>query len=581
MNIDNLQFGRLAVDKFLDIRYCDEVVFGYLGVNTYSAINNYIHEDSIEAFQETFEEAGTDWSCLMVKVKHSSGLYRDVYMKIRKQRELVKGVQLWDIYVYDVDILVLAYHELLLTGSSLKFLADVAEINYFKYEHATNIISFCRILNSREVIFFSMDLDEWSRKAFALGHVDEGEEATFTNFYLDIKMGKKKFSANMKFGLAYDTDEMFPCTFDVKSFYREGIPWRTIGCIHANGYSAGKVDANLDPLTGLYSKKAVAEQIQKQLQIVTGNAALFILDIDNFKDANDNYGHLFGDQVLSKIARVITDVIGANGVAGRFGGDEFIGVITNYTDRDELKGKLRSIRSRIEYLFANIQDLNITCSIGACEREPDIYDYDTLFAYADKCLYIAKDKGKNRYIIYLKEIHGDLILDDGKIAEIKTTVQGTNILSVINESVSILYREKYAGIGEVLDKVIEELGFDRVNIYYGEGYPRILYRERQTSEYEYAFFAESKDYLDAFDENGVLTLSTLHKVREINKDVYQIYMKLGIENLIQVIIGTKADIKGFVSFECCHLVKKRSESSVNYLHILANFIGMIIEEYNG
>ena len=132
MNTEKLHYGRLTVDKFLDIRYCDEVVFEYLGTNTYKAITNYIHEDYVEPFRAIFENVGTEWASLLLKIRHLSGEYRDVYLKIRKQDNLAKGIQLWDIYVYDIDILVLAYHEQLLASNSYKVLTGLAEINYFK-----------------------------------------------------------------------------------------------------------------------------------------------------------------------------------------------------------------------------------------------------------------------------------------------------------------------------------------------------------------------------------------------------------------------------------------------------------------
>lgn len=580
MNIDKIQYGRLTVDKYWDIRYCDEIIFEYLGANTYKAITNYIHDDYVEPFRRTFENVGYEWASLLIKIKHVSGEYRDVYAKIRKQKNLAKGIQLWDIYVYDVDVLVLAYHEQLLVCNSFKVLAGFAEINYFKYEHDSNVISFCRILKSREVTLFSMDLDEWAQEAFALRHIDENDRAPFMNFYLDMKMGKKELSVNLNSSLTYESEEIQPCRFEASTIYKENIPWRTVGRITALTNTRDPIsgESRLDSLTGLYNKKAIAEQAAVLLNETSGNAALFILDVDNFKGANDNFGHQFGDQVLAKVADVIADAIGENGVAGRFGGDEFMGVITNYSDRDELKGKLRSIRSRIEYLFANIPNLNITCSIGACEKKDNILDYETLFAYADKCLYLAKDNGKNRYVVYLKDLHGDLIINDGRISDLKTSAQNTNILHVINDIVFTLHREGYDGIDSVIRRFLTDLSFDRVSIYYGEGYPKIFCREKVKSTCDYAFFANNSDYIAAFNNDGVLAFPTIHRLQEMDPNIYRIYAQQHTENFIQILLGTKENIKGFLSLECCHLEKKRSENIINYINIVAHLMAAVIEE---
>ena len=580
MSIDTIEYGQLAVGKYLDIRYCNEVVFDYLGTNTYKAITNYIHEDYVEPFRKVFEQADTNWSSMPLKVRHRSGEYREVYAKIRKQQTMVKGIQLWDLHVYDIQAFIQAYHDQLLVTNTFKSITNLAELDYFKYEHANNIISFCRIVKSREVILFSMDLDRWSKEAFTLGHIAEEDKAAFTNFYLDIKMGKKEFSAEIASSLCCDAEELQPCRFDATTLYKENTPWRTIGCIRlkTNARSLNVSTSNLDPLTGLYSKKAIADQAKALITETEGNLALFILDVDNFKGANDNFGHLFGDQVLSKIADVIADVIGANGVAGRFGGDEFMGIITNYADRDELKGKLRSLRSRIEFLFANIPNLNITCSIGACEREDGINDYDTLFSYADKCLYTAKDKGKNRYIIYLKDVHGKITVNDGQIADLTNETTKKNFISNVSKAILTLHKEGFGGLETVIHSLLTDLRYDRIAVYYGEGFPKVLCRETIKSIYDHAFFANNEEYLSNFDEEGLFYSPTLFRIQEMDRDIYHMYSKQRTDHFLQLRIGTADNIKGFLSLECCHTEKARSENMINYTKIIAHLMAAIIEE---
>ncbi len=580
MSVDNIQYGELAVGKYLDIRYCNEIVFDYLGANAYEAITNYIHEDSVEPFRKAIEQADTEWVCLPIKVLHRSGVYRDVYAKIRKQPNVVKGIQLWDMQVYDIQRFLEAHHDQELITNTFKSLVNLAEMDYFKYEHANNIISFSRIIKSREVTLFSMDLDQWSKEAFTLGHIAEEDRAAFTNFYLDIKMGKKELSVEMGSSLCCDAEEIQPCRFDATTIYRDNNPWRTIGCIRlkTNARALDVSTSSLDPLTGLYSKKAIADQAKFLIHSTEGNLALFILDVDNFKNANDNFGHLFGDKVLSKIADVIADVIGTNGVAGRFGGDEFMGIITNYEDRDELKAKLRSLRSRIEFLFANIPNLNITCSIGVCERQDNINDYDTLFSYADKCLYTAKDKGKNRYVIYLKDVHGDITLNNGRIANLTSECDKQNKVSVISNIIQTLYKEGFDGLEKVMPQLIANLHYDRIAVYYGEGFPKVLYRENIKSAYDHAFFANNEEYLSNFDEEGFFFSPTLYRIQEMDQDIYHMYTKQRTEHFLQFRLGTADNIKGFLSLECCHTEKARSENMINYAKIIARLIATIIEE---
>ena len=134
MSIDNIQYGQLAIGKYLDIRYCNEVVFEYLGTNTYEAITNYIHEDSVEPFRKAIELADTEWVYLPIKIRHRTGVYKDLYAQIRKQQNMVKGIQLWDLYVYDIQAFLHAYHDQVLVTNTYKSLVNLSEIDYFKYD---------------------------------------------------------------------------------------------------------------------------------------------------------------------------------------------------------------------------------------------------------------------------------------------------------------------------------------------------------------------------------------------------------------------------------------------------------------
>jgi len=183
-------------------------------------------------------------------------------------------------------------------------------------------------------------------------------------------------------------------------------------------------------------------------------------------------------------------------------------------------------------------------------------------------------------VVYLKDLHGDLVMNDGKISDLKTTIQNTNTLPVINDMILTLHREGYNGIDQVLRRFLADLGFDRVVIYYGDGYPKLFCREKVKSACEYAFFAENRDYIAAFNDDGVLAFPTIHRLQEMDLNIYHVYNSQHTENFIQILLGTKDNIRGFLSLECCHLEKKRSENMINYIHIVAHLLAAILEENN-
>ena len=125
-----------------------------------------------------------------------------------------------------------------------------------------------------------------------------------------------------------------------------------------------------------------------------------MIDIDNFKNVNDTYGHLYGDKVILKVAAIINSALNGRGIVGRFGGDEFF-IFTNWiTKESQLRSILTFIKQKVRAeLGQGENSCDVTLSMGVCKYPDNGSDYDSLFNKADKCLYIAKNKGKNRYII--------------------------------------------------------------------------------------------------------------------------------------------------------------------------------------
>lgn len=168
-----------------------------------------------------------------------------------------------------------------------------------------------------------------------------------------------------------------------------------------------------DSLTGVVARPVILEFIHSLIAEKT-EFSLMIVDLDNFKDINDHYGHSTGDEVLSGVAGAMKNHIGQNGVVGRLGGDEFLavlflgneyGVIHDYFDT--LFGEKAVFRRN--YLVNGLQ-LYVTATIGSACFPQDAEDYDTLFAKMDKALYRGKSKGRNCYIIYVAAKHDALAI---------------------------------------------------------------------------------------------------------------------------------------------------------------------------
>lgn len=161
--------------------------------------------------------------------------------------------------------------------------------------------------------------------------------------------------------------------------------------------------ADTDVLTGLLSRRAFIDRMKRILSRAQHNntaLSFLVLDIDNFKNINDTYGHFTGDELLKKYADVMKGCFRTEDIIGRLGGEEFAIAISNIDNAVAVKVAER-LRSEIESvtILCNDKPVSTTISIGISDLHQDVNGYETLFREADAALYRAKNTGRNRIII--------------------------------------------------------------------------------------------------------------------------------------------------------------------------------------
>lgn len=157
-----------------------------------------------------------------------------------------------------------------------------------------------------------------------------------------------------------------------------------------------------DPLTGVSNRRSITNFLEQEVaRCRRGGLALAVImvDLDHFKQINDQHGHSMGDHVLVQTARVLDECLRETDAVGRWGGEEFVLVLTG-TSGDGAWSMAERCRQRIEALTlraGNGSELKVTGSFGVyCnERDPGL-DTDSLMRLADDALYKAKELGRNR-----------------------------------------------------------------------------------------------------------------------------------------------------------------------------------------
>ena len=157
---------------------------------------------------------------------------------------------------------------------------------------------------------------------------------------------------------------------------------------------------NIDDLSGLYVRRKFDAELALMLdtaRLQKQPAALLVMDMDGIKAINDKHGHLFGAYTIGEAGRLVGEVLGARGIAARFGGDEYLAALRN-TNAEQGAAVGEEIRQAVnEYNFEREGiRLRPGISVGVAAFPDDADDAQKLFQKADEALYRAKQAGKNR-----------------------------------------------------------------------------------------------------------------------------------------------------------------------------------------
>ncbi len=157
-----------------------------------------------------------------------------------------------------------------------------------------------------------------------------------------------------------------------------------------------------DHLTGLPNLRCFNEQLNHSINMANRTEKIFsimFLDLDSFKMINDTMGHNIGDELLKQVARRLVNTLRKSDIVARIGGDEFIVMIENIKDENEIKIVADKILECFTHPFLlNNQEFFVTTSIGIAVYPTDGNDADKLMKNADIAMYRAKQRGKNQYV---------------------------------------------------------------------------------------------------------------------------------------------------------------------------------------
>lgn len=167
--------------------------------------------------------------------------------------------------------------------------------------------------------------------------------------------------------------------------------------------SVWQVRAEQDSLTGLYNASTTRQLAEEFLQVAESDrdSALLIIDVDNFKQVNDRFGHMVGDKVLTGAAAKIKKLFRSHDIVGRVGGDEFLVLMKDVPDSEIVKKRCEQlIEAFSEINCEQLEKGTLGCSVGVAQTSVCGTSYNRLFCCADSSLYRSKANGGKCFSLY-------------------------------------------------------------------------------------------------------------------------------------------------------------------------------------
>lgn len=187
-----------------------------------------------------------------------------------------------------------------------------------------------------------------------------------------------------------------------------------------------------DFLTDLPNRVMLYEKVRETIKTAVENrnkGAFVLIDLDNFKDINDSYGHSFGDLLIKEISRRLTASVDNNCTVFRLGGDEFIILIENLKDKLQCEDYLNKVMDTFSVpIPIDGRPIHVSCSIGISLFPDDSDDVESLLKNSDSAMYYAKKKRKRKYMFFDKSMNDEIVEKMELESKLRTAIENNEFI---------------------------------------------------------------------------------------------------------------------------------------------------------
>jgi diguanylate cyclase (GGDEF)-like protein len=579
--------GSATIDEQLKIKTADEDFFDFIGQNAVYTLAHSIHPSDLIRLENAISSIGIEKeNVITLRMVRNDGQYRWMLVFINEHTGKLKGERYFDLNIQDVE----DYRNTIasLKGSNQRYTEYFSLMEYLmvSYDVHTDKLRIFMVGSHQQVNFYHGTLTNFKNDKIVNKEVDYKYISVFERLCDDFYHGTPSFEHELKMKLLGDVNSMEWCVIKGKTIADSAGKKHviaTMSVVNPVSKTSGApsiISGTRDAGTDLLNKRSITSYAQHILEASPLNPVTFIIiDIDNFKNINDHYGHMFGDQVIRDVADTIKESVEGKGIVGRIGGDEYFVILENLGSNEEKRSVLRTIRNNVSWLYKDHEDYpKITCSLGAANYPDDAVDYDSLFCIADKVLYLAKEKGKNRYVIYVPELHENYV-KGGTLPEYEDAVMGKyRKVEMVNNVIIQFHKQGLKAFDEICKLIGQTFTIDSICIYDQikdkNNWSRcVLYGSMKDSKYD-GYYFEQDNYIANFTYNKVLAIDNINFFECVAQNVFKAFTDMGICQAVQIIIRDYENNLRIVSFNRIKQLKKWSDTDIMYLAILGNIVGM-------
>ncbi len=455
-----------------------------------------------------------------------------------------------------------------------KTLLSQFNCTYYVYNKAKDFV-ICFKFNPDLNVIAAMYADDWYEQV--KDYQDEAENNKVEHFVSDIRNGIRSFRYSMS-GEIFSKNgygkEVEVCG---NAIYKDGVHIKTVGSISNNSANLIQDSIRRDQLTGLILKEDITNLAKQRIELKKPTA-IVIIDIDDFKNVNDNFGHMKGDEVLKRCASIIADSVSGIGSAGRIGGDEFFLVMDYNQDEEELRTVLRSLKNYISSAYSEEEDgFKISTSIGCAIYPDNLENFTDLFLLADTLLYRAKSKGKNRYIIYNAEKHGpieDMLKQNSENMGISSRKGLAKSEIICNIADKVLRGEEYS-VKSIFNDVVDYFGVERITLFSKTNSKLVLQSGNKLLAPE--IVKETIDYLfddrlEKLYDNGVIVINNIKIFEAESPNLYIKLKKQGVLSFMHHKITGRDGEEFILCYESVVIRNTWNEEDMHFFRILDHIL---------